>query len=89
MTAVLYGIIGALIGFIIAYKNKKNKELMEARQIAIDALTEQFATAKREVYLLKMVNEAMEVVEPKRFMLHRMQNAPFEEVEYADERCKV
>ena len=89
MTGILYLVIGALIGFIITYSNKKNRELIEARQIAIDALSNQHATAKREIYLLKMVNEAMEVVETKRFIVQRMQNAPFQEVEYPDERCKV
>ncbi len=36
---------------------------------------------EKEIYLLKMVNDAMKVTEPKRFLAHRMSIAPFEPID--------
>lgn len=41
---------------------------------------------EREQYLLKMVNEAMTVVDTKGFIRQRMENAPFAPIDYEDNR---
>jgi hypothetical protein len=56
----------------IQYLSKQIEELEE----------ENLNAAKRENYLLNILNDSMDVLEPKRFILHRMAKAPFSPVDY-------
>lgn len=66
------------------YKKTANllDKSMKARQDGIDFADKTIKKYKiaidRETYLLKTMNDAMKVTEPKKFMIQRMRNAPKE-----------